>query len=119
MIVEWAPISGKGRTVADQPSCFVNADHDENHDDDPDYSDDAVAYDDVADDELLLLMMLLLMILLLLMMLLMILLLLMVMTTTTIIMQKWEWLLLLHCNSTHFLPALITWPFENSSTDIL
>ena len=42
-----SPISGKGRTGADQPSCFVNAHHDHDHDDhyhdfdDDDNDDDA------------------------------------------------------------------------------
>ena len=47
-----SPISGKGRTGADQPSCFVNAHHDDHHgnfdDDDHDGNFDD---DDHGDDE--------------------------------------------------------------------
>ena len=51
MIVEWAPISAKGRTVADEPSCFVNTDHhDESHHVNPDGCDDDDAYGDAAAD---------------------------------------------------------------------
>ena len=41
-----SPISGKGRTGADQPSCFVNAHHDDYHgdfDDDDNHDDENVA----------------------------------------------------------------------------
>ena len=40
-----SPISGKGRTGADQPSCFVNAHHGDHHDD-FDENDDNKNYDE-------------------------------------------------------------------------
>ena len=41
-----SPISGKGRTAADQPSCFVNAHRDHGDFDDDDNDDETDDYDD-------------------------------------------------------------------------